>query len=277
MLPPTRTDTLAGSGGLAIHLAMWEPATAPRAVAVVAHGFGEHGGRYGNLVARLLPAGYAVYIPDHQGHGRSGGHRAVVRHAEVLDDVDLVLARAEREHPGLPVVMVGHSMGGNIALGSALRNQHRLRALVLSGPAVSTHGIPRALRILAKIIGRVAPKLGTQQLSAAGVSRDPAVVAAYETDPLVHHGKIPAGTAAAIITSAERYATQLPSMRLPLLVVHGSADQLVSVESGRTAHSLAGSTDKTLKIYDGLAHEVFNEPERDRVLDDVMAWLDGRV
>ncbi len=277
-MEPTRTDTLSGAAGVTIHRAVWEPVGAPKAVAVVAHGFGEHGGRYTNLVERLVPAGFAVHIPDHRGHGRSGGHRAYIdRHTWLLDDLDRVFERVAVEHPGVPVVLIGHSMGANIALGSALRNQERLRALVLSGPAVTTHGIPRALIIAAKVLGRVAPRLGVQQLSASGVSRDPAVVAAYEADPLVFHGKMPAGTGAAIITSSERYVRELPSLKVPLLVVHGSADQLVSVESGRTAHALAGSSDKTLHVYDGLAHEVFNEPERGRVLDDVMAWLDARV
>jgi lysophospholipase len=275
---PTSTDTFTGAAGVPIHLARWEPAVPATAVVVVAHGFGEHGGRYGNLVERLVPNGWAVYIPDHRGHGRSGGHRAFIdRHAFLLDDLDQVFTRADADHPGVPVVLVGHSMGGNIALGSALRNQARLRGLVLSGPAVATSGVPAALILLAKIMGRIAPRLGVRQLSAAGVSRDPAVVAAYEADPLVFHGKMPAGTGMAIIRSSERYATELPSLTVPLLVVHGSADALVSVESGRTAHRLAGSSDKTIHVYDGLFHEVFNEPEHERVLDDVVAWISERV
>lgn len=273
-----RTDEgrFTGQAGVGIHWQAWLPDGDPKAVIVVAHGFGEHIGRYGNLVDAVVPRGYAVYGPDHRGHGRSEGHRALIdRHEWLLDDLDRVFALAAEAHPGVPVFLLGHSMGGNIALGSALRGRQRLAGLVLSGPAVTTHGVPRLLRLLARVLGRLFPKLAVTKLPAAGVSSDPAVVAAYEADPLVHHGKMPAGTGAALMATAERYPAQLPSLTVPLLVVHGSADTLVSVESGRTAHALAGSADKTLKVYDGFAHEVMNEPGRAEVLADITAWLDA--
>lgn len=272
----THTDSFPGQAGISITWQSWLPEGAPRAVVVVAHGFGEHIGRYGNLVEALVPAGYAVYGPDHRGHGRSGGYRALIdKHEYLLDDLDEVFAKVDAAHPGVQVFLLGHSMGGSIALASALRNQARLRGLVLSGPAVTNDGIPKPLLLLARFLGRIAPKFGVKQLSAAGVSRDPAVVAAYEADPLVFHGKMPAGTGAALIRTSKRFPAQLPSLMIPLLVVHGGDDQLVSVESGRTAHRLAGSIDKKLNVYDGLYHEVFNEPEHYRVLEDVKVWLDS--
>jgi alpha-beta hydrolase superfamily lysophospholipase len=267
-----------GCANVNIFWQAWLPDEAPKAVLIVAHGFGEHSGRYQNLVGAVVPEGYAVYAPDHRGHGRSGGHRALIdKHTYILDDLDRVFAKVAENHPGLPVVLLGHSMGGNIALASALANQDRLVGLILSGPAVTTHGIPKALQFVARKLGRVAPKAATQKLSSAGVSSDPAVVAAYDADPLVFHGKMPAGTAAALIETSLRFPAQLPKLRIPLLVVHGSADTLVSVESGRTAHQLAGSADKTLKIYDGLFHEVFNEPKRAAVLADVVTWLNSHT
>jgi alpha-beta hydrolase superfamily lysophospholipase len=271
-------DQFTGCAGVTIFWQAWLPEGAPKAVVVVAHGFGEHSGRYQNLVDALVPSGYAMYAPDHRGHGRSGGHRALIdKHTYLLDDLDRIFTRAATDCPGVPVFLLGHSMGGNIALASALAHQERLTGLILSGPAVTTHGIPKALQMVARKLGKVAPKVGTQKLSSSGVSSDPAVVAAYDTDPLVFHGKMPAGTAAAIIETSLAFPARLPSLRIPLLVVHGSADQLVSVESGKTAHQLAGSADKTLKIYDGFAHEVFNEPKRAEVLADVVHWLDAHV
>jgi alpha-beta hydrolase superfamily lysophospholipase len=275
-----RTDEgqFTGQRGVPIRWQAWGPDGPAKAVLVVAHGFGEHIGRYSHLVEAVVPLGYAVYGPDHRGHGRSGGHRALIdRHEFLLDDLDQVFARATADHPGVPVFLLGHSMGGNIALASALRGRQRLAGLVLSGPAVTTAGVPRLLQVLARLLGRLVPRLGVTKLSAASVSSDPAVVAAYEADPLVFHGKMPAGTGAAILATSKRFPAQLPSLTVPLLVVHGSADALVSVESGRTAHALAGSTDKTLKVYDGFAHEVMNEPGRSAVLADITAWLDAHV
>ena len=270
------SDSFTGQAGINIAWQAWLPEGDPVAVVVVAHGFGEHIGRYQNLVDALVPHGYAVYGPDHRGHGRSGGHRALIdKHDYLLDDLDQVFVKVAQSHPGVPVFLLGHSMGGNIALASALRNQARLRGLVLSGPAVSNDGISKALQILAAVLGRIAPKMGATKLSSAAVSSDPAVVAAYEADPLVFHGKMPAGTGAALIKTSKGFPARLPSLTIPLLVVHGSADALVSVEAGRMAHRLAGSADKTLHVYDGLFHEVFNEPQKDKVLGDVRAWLDA--
>ena len=273
----TIDGTFKGQADADIFWKGWLPEADPVAVIVVAHGYGEHIHRYANLVDAALPRGFAVYGPDHRGHGRSSGVRALIdKHDYLLDDLDQVFNLVDKAHPGVPVFLLGHSMGGNIALASALRNQARLRGLILSGPAVTTYGVSKALQVVAAVLGRIAPKLGVQKLSSAGVSRDPAVVAAYDADPLVFHGKMPAGTGAALLKTSKAFPALLPSLKVPLLVVHGSADSVVSVESGRTAHALAGSTDKTLKIYDGLFHEVFNEPEHPAVLADVLNWIDAR-
>ena len=272
----TIDDYFTGQTGLNIRLKAWLPDSPPVGVIVVAHGFGEHIDRYMNLVNAAVPRGYAVYGPDHRGHGRSGGVRALIdKHDYLLDDLDQVFVRVAADHPGKPVFLLGHSMGGNIALASALRSPDRLRGLVLSGPAVTTAGVPKLLQIVAAVLGRIAPKLGVRKLSSAGVSRDPVVVAAYDADPLVFHGKMPAGTGAALLKTSQGFPGRLPSLTMPLLVVHGSADAIVSVESAKTAHALAGSPDKTLKIYDGLFHEVFNEPEHATVLADVLDWLNA--
>ena len=269
-------DQFIGCAGVSIFWQAWLPDGDAKAVVVIAHGFGEHSDRYKNVVEALVPAGYAVFAPDHRGHGRSSGHRALIdKHAYLLDDLDRVITRAATDFPGLPLFLLGHSMGGNIALAAALKRPERLTGLVLSGPAATTDGIPKPLQLLARVLGRIAPKLRTQKLSAAGISRDPKVVADYIADPMVYTGGIPAGTACALITSSLEFPELLRSLRMPLLVVHGSADSVVSVESGKTVHRLAGSPDKTLKVYDGLFHEVFNEPERAMVLADVVGWLDA--
>jgi acylglycerol lipase len=269
------TDQFSGAGGNKIATYLWTPSDqAARAVVVIAHGFGEHAGRYENVVNALVPQGYAVSALDHRGHGRSDGQRALIDNfTYLLDDLDRVVSDAAAAFPGKQVFLLGHSMGGCIALAYALRNPSKLSGLILSGPAASTHGVPKPLQFVVSLIGKLAPKSGIRELDAGGVSRDRDVVRAYESDPLVFHGKMPAGTANAMLAAAKGFPAKLPSLSLPLLVVHGSADLLVSVESGRQVHALAGSSDKTLKVYDGLYHEVFNEPEREKVLADVSSWL----
>jgi acylglycerol lipase len=268
-------DTFTGRDGLNIYWQAWLPDGKVRGVVVVAHGFGEHGGRYANLTDVLVPRGYAVYIPDHRGHGKSAGVRAFIDSYEhLLDDLDVVMNKASSDNPGVPFFLLGHSMGGNIALSSALRRQSHLTGLIVSGPSASVDGVPKLLQVIVSVIAKVAPKSGIRQLAADGVSRDAAVVKAYVDDPLVFHGKMPAGTAAAILKASKSFPARLPSLRAPLLVVHGSADQVVPVSAGRLVDRLAGSPDKTLKVYDGLAHEVFNEPEKATVLKDVVTWLD---
>jgi acylglycerol lipase len=271
-------DTFTGRDGISIFWQAWLPDGEIRGVVVVAHGFGEHSGRYENLTNVLVPKGFAVYIPDHRGHGKSGGVRAFIDvYDHLLDDLDVVMNKAAADHAGLPFFLLGHSMGGNIALSSALRKQSHLTGLILSGPSASVDGVPKLLQLVVKVIAKVAPTSGIRQLSADGVSRDAAVVKAYIDDPMVFHGKMAAGTAAAMMKASQGFPARLPSLRVPLLVVHGSADQLVPVASGRLVDRLAGSPDKTLKVYDGLAHEVFNEPEKATVLNDVAQWLESHL
>jgi alpha-beta hydrolase superfamily lysophospholipase len=274
----TSSDAFAGAAGKRIATYQWVPEGEPRGVVVIVHGFGEHAGRYGNVTEVLVPLGFAVVALDHRGHGHSDGDRAFIDNfTYLLDDLDHVIASAASSFPGKPLFLLGHSMGGGIALANALRNQAPLTGLILSGPAVSTHGVPKPLQFVVSLIAKIAPKVGIQQLDASGVSSDPDVVRAYQSDPLVHHGKMAAGTANGILTAAKSFPAKLPSLKIPLLVVHGSADTVVSVESGREVHSLAGSPDKTLKVYDGFSHEVFNEPGKAKVLADVSDWLIART
>jgi alpha-beta hydrolase superfamily lysophospholipase len=274
----TVSEEFIGSGGVKIFWQAWLPEEPPKGAVVVVHGFGEHSGRYENLVNAIVPKGYGVYAIDHRGHGRSGGHRALIdKYAYLLQDLDVVFARVAKDHPGIAVFLLGHSMGGNIALSSALDRQDRIRGLLLSGPLVTTHGVAKPLIFLSRLLGKIAPKLGVKKLSAEFVSSDRAVVAAYESDPLVFHGSMPAGTGAALLVASQSFPARLASLHVPLLVVHGSNDKLVSVESGKTAYALAGSVDKSLTIYEGFAHEVMNEPGHETVTTDIAHWLDAHL
>ncbi|NKS28885.1 alpha/beta hydrolase [Prescottella equi] len=269
----------AGVHGTRIVYDVWRPDGPPTGILLLAHGLGEHARRYDHVVERLVGLGLVVYAPDHRGHGRSGGKRIELHDwSEFLDDLHRLSAVAIAENPGLQRFLLGHSMGGAIALSYALDHQDELSGLILSAPAVDVvGGKPRVVIEIGKILGRFAPGIPVETLDAKSVSRDPAVVAAYESDPLVHHGKVKAGIARGMILAAESFPARLPSLTIPVLLLHGTEDRLADVSGSRMIAAHAGSKDLTLKTYDGLFHEVFNEPEQEKVLDDLVDWLRPRL
>jgi acylglycerol lipase len=267
--------TLRGGGGLELFAQSWLPEGAARDVVVIAHGYGEHGGRYGNVVDRLVPLGFAVHAIDHRGHGRSGGPRGLVdRMATVIDDLHLFVDRVRTRHGRTKVKLIGHSMGGSVAFGYALKHQGDLSGLILSGPAVGPTVLGSQGLVL-RLLSAVAPRLGVVTLPAEGVSRDPAVVRAYVDDPLVHHGKVPARTAAELTFSAQPYLERAPQITVPTLIQHGTADALVPADANAGVYAAIGAQDKTIRLYDGLAHEIYNEPEMAEVIGDLVAWLEA--
>lgn len=267
-----------GEAGAKLHARSWAPDADPHSIAVIAHGLAEHCGRYGELVLHLVAAGYAVYSLDHRGHGKSSGGRANVDRFEyLLADLDRLFARARADWPGRPATLIGHSMGGAIAFAYALRHQDRLHALVLSAPLLGTDPkVSKVQETAARLLSRLAPGLGALTLPADTISRDPAVVAAYRSDPLVHTGAIPARTLVELVDAVAGFPSQAPQLRLPVLILHGTGDSLVPLANTMPTVERIGSRDKTLRHYDGLYHEVFNEPERARVFADVLAWLAER-
>ena len=276
----TRTErTFDGVGGVRIVYDTWAPEAAPRAVVVLSHGFGEHAGRYAHVAQRFDAAGLATYALDHRGHGRSGGPRVLCRDlSEYTTDFHTLVGIATREHPGLPLVVLGHSMGGAIVFSYGVDHPDDYRLMVLSGPAVDMgHAVSPLLAFVGKALGAIAPGLPAQPLDDRLVSRDPAVVAAYREDPLNHHGWVPAGVGRALLKVSDTMPQRAASLSAPLLVVHGEHDGLVPVAGSHALVECVGSTDVELKVYPGLYHEVFNEPERETVLDDVVRWITARL
>ncbi len=261
---------------------VWTPSdsgAAPRGVVILAHGLGEHARRYDHVAARFGREGLVTYALDHRGHGRSGGKRVLVKDiSEYTHDFDTLVGIAARENPGLTRIVLGHSMGGGIVFAYGVEHPDDYQLMVLSGPAVAAQlAVSPLLGWVAKRMGTIAPGLPLQALDSGAVSRDPAVVHAYDNDPLVYHGKIPGGVARALLVVGETMPQRAPSLTAPLLVVHGSDDRLIPVEGSRQLVAAVGSSDVELKVYPGLYHEVFNEPEQKQVLDDVVAWINARL
>ncbi|MBV9214130.1 MAG: lysophospholipase [Actinobacteria bacterium] len=267
-----------GAGGVGIYWQGWVPPDRPRAVIVLAHGASEHGARYGWVAERLTIAGYALYALDHRGHGRSDGPRALIDRVDrAVEDIDTMRETASGRHPGAPVFLLGHSMGGCLAISYALRHEDRLAGLVLSGPVAALETASPVTRGVGAILSAVAPKVGVFTVDPKLVSRDPEVVRDYEQDPLNHHGKLPARTVAELSAAVRGFPDRVPELRLPLLVMYGTADELVAPEGSVMVHERAGSADKRIVAYEGLAHEILNEPERELVVADLIDWLDGHT
>jgi len=273
-----RDGFFAGVRDSAIYYQCWQPEAGCKAVLLVVHGLAEHSGRYMNVVNHFVPLGYAVYGLDHIGHGKSEGTRVYVdRFAEYTDTLKLYFDLIRLEHPDKPVFLVGHSMGGLIGALYLLEHQNELAGAVLSGPLVKlANNISPLVVFMGKLLSMLTPKAGLMALDAAGVSRDPAVVQAYVNDPLVHTGKMTARLAGELVAATQHITAEAAKITLPLLIVQGSEDKLVNPEGARTLYDAVHSTDKTLKVYEGFYHEVFNEPERAQVLSDVEAWLAQR-
>lgn len=274
-----RTGHFDGAGGVRIFWQAWLPDGKPRGVVALAHGVSEHSGRYAWTGEQLTARGYALYALDHRGHGRSEGPRAVVdRVDKALDDLGRLIgiADAESDAPGKPFLL-GHSMGGFLSLAFATRRQDELAGLVLSAPVAVLEAASPIQRLAGHVLSAIAPKLGVFPIDSSTVSRDPEVVRDYDADPLNHHGKLPARTVHEIAQEIGRFPQTIPGITLPLLVQVGTGDELVPPQSSELVYQWASSEDKTIKRYDGLYHEILNEPERETVVTDTLDWLDAHT
>nr|WP_221443061.1 alpha/beta hydrolase [Nocardiopsis algeriensis] len=244
----------------------WAPERGePEWMAVLVHGYGEHLGRYEQVARDLVAAGAVVYGADHRGHGRSSGERVLVDdYAGVVEDVHRLVTQARTAYRTLPLVLVGHSMGGLIAARYAQTHPEQVRALVLSGPVL---GRWRALERIAQ-----AEEIPEEPIDPSTLSRDPAVGEAYTADELVWHGPFKRPTVEALLTEMERGLAAGGLGAIPLLWVHGSDDRLVPVEDTWTGIASLKGEDFTARIFPGARHEVFNETDRDEVLAEVVRF-----
>ena len=274
-----REGSFEGAKGLSIYFQCWAPDTAPRALILLVHGAGEHSARYTALADYLTGHGFVVATLDHPGHGRSEGTPGFVeRFDDYLDTLRIFHRRVTGEYPGLPQILLGHSMGGLISCVYLLQHQGEFAGCALSGPAIMTDMEPGILQQwLLRFISLVAPRSGALQLDANGVSRDPEVVAQYCSDPLVHHGKMSARKVIELFRNMRLVQAEAAQITLPLLVLHGGEDSMASPKGAQFLYDNAGSSDKTLKIYPGLYHEIFNEPEREAVFRDLLEWCEQRI
>jgi alpha-beta hydrolase superfamily lysophospholipase len=257
----------------------WQPDGDPKASVVLAHGIGEHSGRYQHVGEALTAANYALYAHDHRGFGKSEGERGkITRYDDLLDDLGLMISIAENADPSDKTFLYGHSMGGQIALKYAIQHPERIDGLIASGPHIRLrYRPPLAQVIMGRILASVSPGMVLDTtFDNSIISRDPAVVEAYTNDPLVHH-RIALGLGKGMLDAPDYILRYADKLTMPLLLLHGAADRLTDPAGTQECHARAGTTDKTFTVYEGLHHEIHNEPEKERVLADIVKWLDEHV
>ncbi|HQU16947.1 MAG: hypothetical protein B7Z66_06430 [Chromatiales bacterium 21-64-14] len=269
--------TFRGADGVELHYRRWRPEDA-RAVLVIMHGISEHSGRYANVVNAVVPQGYAVYGFDLRGHGRSPGQRGYIESwREYREDLAAFITRIAEWEPHLPRFLLGHSMGGVIALDYCLEHPQGVSGVIASAPALGEIRLPRVLWALAHVMHRFWPRFSVRlPLSPADVSRDPAVMRDIDADPLIHsQGSARLGIE--LQRAARRVQERAREFRVPLLIVHGGADRLVPLEGSRRFMRHVLFPDKELLEYAGGYHELYNDIIRDQVLADTLRWLERHL
>lgn len=271
------TGQLISSDGLKIHTEAWLPDGQPKATILFLHGIAEHIGRYQHVAAHLVGAGYAFYGLDHRAHGQSDGQpRSYIPDFNpAIADAKQYLEQIKAENPGQKIFVYGHSMGSFLATKFVLTYQDELAGFISSGsPLLLDTIVPKMMVTIGNILNTIVPTLPLIDLDLNGISRDPTVVAAYNADPLVNAGKVRVRMAVGYNQAIGPLRDKLANIRLPLLVMHGGDDSIAPKSGSELLYNQAGSSDKTLKIYEGLYHEIHNEPEKETMLADLTTWLD---
>lgn len=270
-------STFEGVGGLKIFTRSWKPAGAARAVVVIAHGFNSHSGQYMWVGEQLAANGLAVYAIDHRGRGRSEGERYYVEKMEdFTDDLAAFVNTAKAENPGLPVFLLGHSAGGVISCVYTLDHQTEIDGLICESFAYELP-VPDLVLTFLKGLSYITPHTHVFSLNNKDFSRDPAVVEAMNDDPLIKGESQPAQTAKVMINADERLRAEFSKITLPVLILHGTEDKATKPSGSQHFYEQAGSSDKTLKLYEGHFHDLLNDVDKEIVLADILSWIEARV
>lgn len=266
-----------GTNGLNIAYKSWLPAGAPRGVLVIVPGFNSHSGYYAATGAKLAADGLAVYAVDLRGRGKSDGERFYVESfADYASDVGGLIAVAKSTHPGLPVYLLGHSAGGVVACIYTLDHQEELAGLVCESFAFQVPAPDFALAAL-KGLSHLAPHAHVLRLPNKDFSRDPSVVAKMDADPLIANETQPTRTMAELARADDRLKREFKTITLPVLILHGTQDHATKPAGSQMFYDTAGSSDKTLKLYDGHFHDLLNDVGREQILADIAGWIDARL
>jgi len=275
----TREDCFSGTDGLLLFEQSWMPCGRPRAAVVLIHGLIEHSGCHAGTARELVRQGFSVHAMDLRGHGRSEGPRCDVRSfGQYLLDLDIFFKRVQCEASDRPLFLMGNSMGGLIVALWGILRQPRISGLILSGPLLAlAEDLYPWLRHLTTVTAAVVPALRVARVPFDWLARERQVIDRFRDDPLVFQGCFTVRVAAEIFRAMKEVSEKAFSLSLPLLILHGSQDRICGSAGSLGLYQKAGGADKTFNLYEGFYHEVFDEPERDRVLADLTTWLDQHV
>jgi alpha-beta hydrolase superfamily lysophospholipase len=272
-----REETLEKAGGLKIFVRSWRPAVNTRGVVAICHGVNSHSGYYTWAAEQLVASGLAVYALDLHGRGRSDGERFYVEQiGDYLSDVDALVRLAKSREPGLPLFLLGHSAGGVISCVYTLEHQAELAGLICESFAFQVAAPDFALAVV-KGLSHLAPHAHVLRLKNEEFSRDPRVVQAMNDDPLIANEVQPTKTVAELVRADERLKREFPLITLPVLILHGTADKVTRPSGSQLFYDTAGSSDKTLKLYDGHVHDLLNDIDKEKVMADIKRWIDTRL
>jgi len=277
MLANAQEQRIVGANGLEILVRSWHPDTTARAVVAICHGVKSHSGYYTWVADQFVANGLAVQALDLHGRGKSDGERFYLdKFQDYLDDVHALVMLAKSQEPGLPVFLLGHSAGGVVSTVYALEHQAELAGLICESFAFQVYAPEFALAVV-KGLSHVAPHAHVLNLKTEDFSRDPKVVQFMLNDPLIAHEVQPTRTVAELVLADERLKREFPLLTLPVLILHGTADKVTKPAGSRLFFDTAGSSDKTLKMYDGYAHDLLNDLGKEKVMADIQAWIDSHL
>jgi alpha-beta hydrolase superfamily lysophospholipase len=270
-------EKIGSAGGIGIFLRSWKAVGRPRAVVVMCHGVNSHGGQYLWPAAQFAQAGFVPYALDLRGRGKSDGERYFVEDiADYVADVGATIAVAKARNTGLPVFLLGHSAGGVVSCSYALDHQAELAGLICESFAFKVPAPDAALAVI-KGLSYVAPRLPVLKLKNEDFSRDPIAVRILNSDPLTAGEVQPAKTVAALVRANERLRREFARITLPVLILHGTADKATMPEGSQLFYDTAGSSDKSLKLYDGHFHDLLNDAGKESVMADIRGWIEARL
>ncbi len=275
---PTLTEEhFEGVAGFKIFFRSWRPAGKARGVVAIVHGFNSHSGHYFWVAEQLASSGLAVYAIDLRGRGRSDGERYYVeKFADYVADVHTLVTLAKSREPGLPLFLLGHSAGGVISCGYTLEHQEELAGLICESFAFEVPAPDFALAVI-KGLSHIAPHAHVLKLPNDGFSRDPQVVQALNDDPLIAHEVQPTHTVAEMVRADERLKRDFHLMTLPVFILHGTLDKVTKPSGSQLFFDTVGSSDKTLKLYEGYFHDLLNDTGKEAVMADIQGWIDARL